>query len=141
MGLRYHDKDPRSSQEFEAYCGNLRRDATVERWRSKPVHIQGLLKMAKRKTVETIAKWFDLPPQFIKSKAVGTRFRLCSIFNSRNQQQALGKHHYDDGEIKANFYDFRAWVVEKEKCARYGQTFGYKTDSAYEKPYTKGMTH
>ncbi len=30
-----HDKDPRSSQEFEAYCNKLLANATVERWRSK----------------------------------------------------------------------------------------------------------
>ncbi len=78
-----HDKDPRSSQEFEAYC-------TARRHRDvgdpKPVHIQGVIKVSLAQTVETIAKWFDLPPQFIEIKVSEHRFRLCSIFNSRNRK-------------------------------------------------------
>ncbi len=52
MGLRIHDKDPRSV-EFEAYCNMARRDATVETLASEAeVHIQGCHKKSLAQTVK-----------------------------------------------------------------------------------------
>ncbi len=69
-----HDKDPRSVSKLIA----IRRDATVNVGDPKPVHIQGVIgaSLANR---ETIAKYLDLPPQFIiEIKAVGT---FLIVFN------------------------------------------------------------
>ncbi len=63
------------------------------------------------------------------------------LTHETEKQQASGKHHYDDSEIKANF-DFRATQLarKEEMRLRYGQELSEReTDSAYEVLY-KGMT-
>ncbi len=72
-GLTLSDKDPRPSQEFEAYC-NKHGERLWNVGDPKPVHIQGLLsKKAQRKPLKQSQNG-SLPPQFIEIKAVGTRF-------------------------------------------------------------------
>ncbi len=79
------------AKELKAYC-NKRGETPPWNVGDRSQCISGLLKVSPAQTVETIAKWFDLPPQFYrKSKAVGTRFRLCSIFNSRNRKAGSRK--------------------------------------------------
>ncbi len=64
-----------------------------------------------------------------QSKAV-ERFRLCSIFNSRNRK-ATGsrKTSLRRWRIKANF-DFRAQLVRKECPCATGKKLSERTDSA-----------
>jgi hypothetical protein len=136
-----HDKDPRSSQEFEAYCNKHGEPPTWNVGDPKPVHIQGVIKVSPAQTVETIAKWFDLPPQFIEIKSGRNTFLDCVQYltHETEKQQALGKHHYDDSEIKANF-DFRKQLVEREEMRlRYGQELSERDRLRYEVLY-KGMT-
>ncbi len=88
MAIAIHDKDPRSSQEFEAYVQVVGRDATVERY--DPVSAYPRHKVSPAQTVETIAKWLDLPFSLTEIKSGrNTFFRLCLIFNSRNRK-AIG---------------------------------------------------
>lgn len=136
-----HDKDPRSSQEFEAYCNKHGETPPWNVGDPKPVHIQGVIKVSPAQTVETIAKWFDLPPQFIEIKSGRNTFLDCVQYltHETEKQQALGKHHYDDSEIKANF-DFRKQLVEREEMRlRYGQELSERDRLRYEVLY-KGMT-
>lgn len=136
-----HDKDPRSSQEFEAYCNKHGEPPTWNVGDPKPAHIQGVIKVSPAQTVETIAKWFDLPPQFIEIKSGRNTFLDCVQYltHETEKQQSLGKHHYDDSEIKANF-DFRAQLVEREEMRlRYGQELSERDRFRYEVLY-KGMT-
>ncbi len=62
-----------------------RRDATVERYDPKPVHIQGVgYQQAQRKTVETRKMVRYTASQFIEIKR-SEHALDCSIFNSRNR--------------------------------------------------------
>lgn len=136
-----HDKDPRSSQEFEAYCNKHGETPPWNVGDPKPVHIQGVIKVSPAQTVETIAKWFDLPPQFIEIKSGRNTFLDCVQYltHETEKQQALGKHHYDDSEIKANF-DFRTQLVAREEMRlRYGQELSERDRLRYEVLYN-GMT-
>ncbi len=114
-------KHPRFSQEFEAYFTASARCATVERWRSEASAYPRLVKVSPRKTVETIAVGSIYRLNLSKSKVGRNTFldcvHECWHFNSRNRkQQALGKHHYDDSEIKA-FFDFRGAIGRKGRNA------------------------
>lgn len=136
-----HDKDPRSSQEFEAYCNKHGEPPTWNVGDPKPAHIQGVIRVSPAQTVETIAKWFDLPPQFIEIKSGRNAFLDCVQYltHETEKQQALGKHHYDDSEIKASF-DFRRKLVEREEMRlRYGRELSEKDRLRYEVMYN-GMT-
>ncbi len=76
-----------------------------------------------------------------KSKSGRNTFLDCVQYltHETEKQQALGKHHYDDSEIKANF-DSRAQLVEREEMRlRYGQELLNETGFRYEVLY-KGMT-
>ncbi len=71
-----------------------------------------------------------------KSKAVGTRFLDCVQYltHETEKQQASGKHHYDDSEIKANFDC--AQLRREEMRLRYGKSFR-TTRVPHMKSYTK----
>ena len=136
-----HDKDPRSTQEFEAYCNKHGETPTWNVGDPKPAHLQGVIKVSPAQTVDTIAKWFDLPPQFIEIKSGRNTFLDCVQYltHETEKQQSLGKHHYDDSEIKSNF-DFRKQLVEREEMRlRYGQELSERDRYRYEVLY-KGMT-
>lgn len=136
-----HDKDPRSQQEFDAYVNKHDEEPTWNVGDPKPVHIQGVIKVTPAQSVETIAKWFNLPPQFIEIKSGRNTFLDCVQYltHETEKQQALGKHRYDDSEIKANF-DFREKLTEREEMRlRYGQELSERDRFRYEVLY-KGMT-
>ncbi len=83
----------------------------MERWRSASAY-PGLNGQAQ--TVETIAKWFDLPYSIYRNQKRSEHVLDCvQYLTHETEKQRTGKHHYDDSEIKANF-DFRG---RKEKCA------------------------
>lgn len=136
-----HDKDPRSSQEFEAYCKKNDKRPPWKVGEPKPTHIQGVIKVRPAQTVDTIARWFNLPPQFIEIKSGRNTFLDCVQYltHETEKQQSLGKHRYDDSEIKANF-DFRKKLVEREEMRlKYGRELSERDRYRYEVLY-KGMT-
>ena len=97
-----HDKDP-YTEDDEA---------------SKPTHVAGTKKADHWHIVintgtnfmdtSTISKWFGVPEQFIDCPKGRNAFLDCAMYltHEDSKQQELGKHLYDDSEIKANF-DFR----------------------------------
>ncbi len=121
MGYAIHDKDLRLTRAWNAQHG----ETPWERWRSGSQCIsKGLLASP---TVETIAKWFDLPPQFIEIKRSEHVFRLCSHL-THETERLLGKHHYDDSEITLLTF-VRNTKGKKCACAT-GKSFLNETDSA-----------
>ncbi len=73
-------------------------------------------------------------------KRVGTRFRLCSILTRGEKQQALGKHHYDDSEIKGNF-DFACTAIGRKGRNALARAEAFWTDNRFRyESYTKPMT-
>ena len=97
-----HDKDP-YTEDDEA---------------SKPAHVAGTKKADHWHIVintgtnlmdtSTISKWFGVPEQYIDCPKGRNAFLDCAMYltHEDSKQQELGKHLYDDSEIKANF-DFR----------------------------------
>ena len=85
---------------------------------SKPAHVAGTKKADHWHIVintgtnfmdtSTISKWFGVPEQYIDCPKGRNAFLDCVMYltHEDSKQQDLGKHLYDDSEIKANF-DFR----------------------------------
>ncbi|MCM1166726.1 MAG: replication protein [Lachnospiraceae bacterium] len=82
----------------------------------KPPHWHVVLQCRDAVEVETIAKWFDIPAQYIDIPKGRGSFLDCVRYltHEDEKQQALGKYRYPDEEIIANF-DFRA---ELDKCQK-----------------------
>lgn len=79
--------------------------------------------------VNEAAKWFGVPENFIRVKRTGRGGKLrntlldCVEYMTHEdlKQQELGKHRYQDEEIKASF-NFRAEMIEREEEKRkYGR--------------------
>lgn len=72
--------------------------------------------------VDTVAKWFDVPMNFVDIAKGAGAFMDCVAYLTHEdaKQLALGKHHYTDDEIKSNF-DFRLELLKRaERKAKYG---------------------
>lgn len=63
-----------------------------------------------------IAKWFGVPENFVEIKKGKNAFLECVeyITHEDEKQQMLGKHRYDDSEIKSNFA-FRTELAKLQK--------------------------
>lgn len=89
----------------------------------KPPHWHIAINMPKNATeIDVIAKWFDIPSNFVEMKRGRGAFLDCVEYLTHEsmKQQELGKYRYDDNEIKTNF-DFRAAINERNiSRSRYG---------------------
>lgn len=82
----------------------------------KPPHIHLVIKMKRGGNVEvdSICDWFNVPPNFVEFPRGGNKaFMDCVEYltHERDEQQAKGKHRYEDSEVHANF-DWRSELVK-----------------------------
>lgn len=97
-----HDKDSYTKDEEASDSKHVAGTKKADHW-----HI-AIYTGSNPMEVSTIAKWFDVPEQFIDCPKGRNAFLDCVMYltHEDSKQQDLGKHLYDDSEIKANF-DFR----------------------------------
>lgn len=115
-----------------------------------PEHVEGKhkhdhwhieLECPNKVALKAIAKWFDVPENFIHIPKGKNAFldKVEYITHERPEQQILGKYRYPDEEIKANF-DFRAELdARNERKVKYGRDLSVKDRIRYEVLYN-GMT-
>lgn len=82
----------------------------------KPNHFHIVLQLENPISLITVAKRFDLMPNFIECPKGRNSFADCCEYltHEHPEQQQKGKHLYDDEEVKANF-DFRELIEETLK--------------------------
>lgn len=111
-----HDKDVFSAEDEE-------NNKEHKQGTPKPRHWHIVIEMGtKQVEVDTIAKWFDIPMNFVDIAKGAGAFMDCVAYLTHEEakQLALGKHHYADDEIKSNF-DFRTELLKRaERKAKYG---------------------
>lgn len=111
-----HDKDVFSAEDEE-------NNKEHKQGTPKPRHWHIVIEMGtKQAEVDTIAKWFDIPMNFVDIAKGAGAFMDCVAYLTHEEakQLALGKHRYDDKEVKANF-DFRTELMKRaERKAKYG---------------------
>jgi Plasmid replication protein. len=116
-----HDKDIYSEEE-------VKKDKTKKVGDKKPTHYHIVLDCPNTIELSKIAKWFSVPPQFIALPKGRGAFLDCVQYltHEREEQQAKGKHHYQDEEIKSDF-DFRDELTERaNRLKKYGRDLPYK---------------
>lgn len=111
-----HDKDVWTEEdELE--------DSNHPAGHDKPPHYHVCIELPKNSTeVNTIARWFGIPPNFVEIKRGHGAFLDCVEYltHEHPNQQEIGKHLYLDEEVKANF-DFREALNERAiSKAKYG---------------------
>lgn len=81
----------------------------------KPPHWHLVIKCDNAIELETIAKWLDIPPQYIDVPKGRGAFLDCVQYltHESEKEQKKGKYLYSDDEIKANF-DFREELTKRE---------------------------
>lgn len=107
----------------------------------KPDHWHIVGECPNKISLDTIAKWFNVPKNFIDiPKGAGAFLDKIEYLTHENEkQQALGKYRYPDDEIKANF-DFRKELnARNERRIKYGRDLSKKDRIRYEVLYN-GMT-
>ncbi len=91
---------------------------------TKPAHWHIVLMCENSVEVSVIAKWFGIPENFVDvPKGGNNAFLDCVIYltHEDERQQQLGKYHYPDICVKANF-DFREAIVNRAIIkAKYGR--------------------
>ena len=131
-----HDKDVYSQADEEA-------DPTHKQGDIKPPHWHIVLQCGYAIEIGVVAKWLGIADNFVDvPKGYGAgKFMDCVEYltHESTKQQALGKHRYDDGEVKANF-DFREQLDKRnENKAKYGKDLDEKEQLRYDVLY-KGKT-
>lgn len=89
----------------------------------KAIHYHVVLRCDNAIELETIAKWLDIPVQYIDVPKGKGAFLDCVQYltHESEKEQAKGKHLYADNEVIANF-DFRKEINEREeKKLKYGK--------------------
>lgn len=120
----YHDKDVWTEddelQDSSHVAGEL-----------KPPHFHVAINLPKNAVeIETIARWFSVPMNFVEIARGRGAFLDCVEYLTHEapKQQALGKHRYEDSEVHANF-EWRKLLDERALSrAKYGQEVDRKTD-------------
>lgn len=109
-----HDKDVYSLQDEAEGKG--------KHGESKDPHFHLVAELTQVYELETIAKWFNLPSNFInKAKGAGA-FLDCVEYltHESDKEQEAGKYRYSDEEVKANF-DFRELLNKRSLSkSKYG---------------------
>lgn len=107
----------------------------------KPPHVHVAMEMSRPNDVEVVAKWFNVPSNFIKFwKGQGAFLDAVQYATHEHpNQQALGKYHYPDEEVTANF-DFRKALTEREEeKLKYGKNLSPRDRMRYDVLYN-GVT-
>lgn len=103
----------------------------------KPPHWHIVLRCDNAIEIETIAKWLDIPQQYIDVPKGKGAFLDCVAYltHEGEKEQAKGKHLYADEEIKANF-DFRTELIQREeKKLKYNGDLSPKDQMRYDVLY------
>ena len=88
----------------------------------KPKHVHIVLSCPSQIELQSVAKWFGIPENFVDVPKGRGAFLDCVEYltHESTKEQESGKHRYDDAEVFANF-DFRAELtVRAQRQARYG---------------------
>nr|WP_297706770.1 Rep family protein [uncultured Butyrivibrio sp.] len=110
-----HDKDVFTKHDYDEYVEKHKDEENeskrIPEWKigdKKAEHWHVVIKLYKQYELKNIAEWFKVPANYIEIKKGRGAFldAVEYITHEDEKQQALGKHLYDDSEIKANF-DFR----------------------------------
>ncbi len=111
-----HDKDNYTKEDED-------KNPTHKQGTLKPKHWHIVIETAKNATeIKTIAKWFNIPTNFIDCPKGAGSFLDCVEYltHEAEKQQELGKYKYDDTEVIANF-DFRDELDKRlERKLKYG---------------------
>lgn len=131
-----HDKDHYSQADEESNPEHTQDKV-------KPPHWHIVLKCSNAVEVGNIAKWFGIAENFVdipKGAGAGKFLDCVEYLTHENaKQRALGKHRYDDSEVKASF-DFRAKLDKRnENKVKYGRDLDETQQMLYDVMYN-GMT-
>lgn len=108
-----HDRDAYSEEDVaanpRAVLGQL-----------KPAHVHVVEERRNSTSVAAVARAYGLPPEQVEvAKGRGAFLDCCEyLTHEHTQQQASGKHLYDDGAVHANF-DFRG-ALDRHRVQRAG---------------------
>lgn len=120
----YHDKDVWTEDDEL-------QDASHVAGERKPPHFHVAINLPKNAVeIETIARWFGVPMNFVEIARGRGAFLDCVEYLTHEapKQQAAGKHRYEDTEVHANF-EWRKLLDERALSrAKYGQEVDRKTD-------------
>lgn len=125
-----HDKDIVTEEDAT-------KNDYLEQGKKKPRHWHGVFQTDKAVEIETIAKWLGIQPQYIDiPKGQGSFLDCVEYLTHENpKQQAKGKYHYSDDEIKSNF-DFREELNKRtEKKLKYGRDLSEQEQMMYDVLY------
>lgn len=131
-----HDKDVYSEADEEA-------DPKHKQGEVKPPHWHIVLQCGYAIEIGVIAKWLGIAENYVDiPKGLGAgKFLDCVEYLTHEsaRQQELGKHRYEDNEVKSNF-DFRAKLDKRnENKAKYGRDLDDEEQILYDVMYN-GMT-
>lgn len=136
-----HDKDPYTEHDWNEYVERNGSEPTWSVGDRKEVHWHVVVNCPNAIEVDTIAKWFGVPVQCVEVPKGRDAFldKVEYLTHERDNQQEMGKNHYDDSEVKANF-DFRKELEERNlKRAKYGRDISPKDEYRYKVLY-EGLT-
>lgn len=104
-------------------------DSSKVEGEKKPKHWHIVIEMGSNQAeLDTIAKWFGIPSNFVDvAKGHGAFLDCVEYLTHENpNQQALGKHLYNDKEVHANF-NFREELIKRqERKLKYGKDLSDK---------------
>ena len=133
----WHDKDT-YSEDDEAND----KDGVIKAGMKKPRHCHIALQFQGAVELSTIARWFNVPEQYIDvPKGRGALLDCCEYHTHESEkQQAKGKHLYADSEIISNF-DWRTELTERaERNAKFGGDDVSKRDRVRYEVLYEGRT-
>ena len=131
-----HDKDVYSQADEEDNPEHRQGEV-------KPPHWHIVLQCSNAMEIGVLARWFGIAENFVDiPKGAGAgKFADCVEYLTHEsaRQQELGKHRYDDEEIKANF-NFREMLDKRaENKVKYGKDLDETQQMLYDVMYN-GMT-
>lgn len=104
---------------------------------TKPRHWHIVMKCANAVEVSVIAKWLQIPENFVDVPKGAGAFLDCVQYltHEDDKQQGLGKRLYEDEKVKANF-DFRADLDKRtENRLKYGRDLDPKDQMRHNVMY------
>ena len=133
-----HDKDVYSEKDEED-------DPTHKQGDTKPPHWHIVLNCSQQVEIQTIAKWFGIADNFVdipKGNGAGKFLDCVEYLTHENaKQRELGKHRYDDSEIKASEgFNWREKLDKRnDNKLKYGKDLSDEEQILYDVMYN-GMT-
>lgn len=98
----------------------------------KAKHYHIVIKTENPVSIYTVASRFNILPNFVDIPKGTDAFSECVKYltHEDEKQQKLGKHRYDDEEIKSNF-NFRQMIAEYELRRERNEKKAFKNDKTY----------